>query len=485
MTLEKLAAAAEARVGTTIDGYFVDKLLGVGGMAAVYKVHRVGGKTPMFLAMKLMHDVHTDKALVERFHREAEALNTVRHPYVVEIMGDGYGPDGRLYYLMTMLKGRTLDQIIEPEDAPPVRLSWSQWAPWMLCVAEALSFAHRKGIIHRDIKPANVFVITDDDGTCTDVAKVTDFGIAQVHQSEGGDELTHITRMGDQGFGTPAFMSPEQIRTPKDVGPGADIYSLGVTMFVLASGKLPFDAETNFAIAAMQISSPVPDLASMVRDRTMPPAMIQLILRMMQKDRSDRPQSMDEVANTLRAILGRKLVDPVRALAPAAVVGGSANSTSVPLSVATTDRLGRSRRPLIAGVGVLTIAAALVAVVTLRRPNVVRQPQRPTSHVTQPEVTPVTSLPSPPVAPPVVVVPPFEPPVVPVPVPQEPTPVPPVPAPIVPSHNGHSSRHGSAPRTVQPDCTNPIAADGMTTRPECVGHTSADGGHHHGSRRHH
>src|ERR1700716_368125 len=262
---------AEIGAGTIIDGrYKVVSRLGSGGMAAVFlreDQHR-GRK----VALKLLHRRFAeDPGFVERFRREAQAAAGLQHPNVVGIYDRGRFGD-TYYIAMEYLPGRSLKQLIR-QEAPldPVRA-----IDITIQILKAARFAHRRGVIHRDLKPHNVIV--DD----ADQAKVTDFGIARA----GASDMTETGSI----MGTAQYLSPEQAQGHA-VSPGSDLYAVGVVLYELLTGRVPFDAEAAVTIAIKHVSE-APDPLTAINP-SVPPELEQVVLWALNKNPADRPQDAD------------------------------------------------------------------------------------------------------------------------------------------------------------------------------------------------
>jgi eukaryotic-like serine/threonine-protein kinase len=221
-------------LGTVVDGrYRVARVLGEGGAGTVYEVvHETLGRS---YAMKVLRrDVATDAALAARFIQEARTTASLKHPHVVAITDFGNLPDKTPYYVMEHLQGETLAQAVKSAG----RLPTARAVRIILQVASALSAAHEAGIIHRDLKPENLFLVRGHgrDSGDPDEVRVVDFGAAKIAGAR------RITKTGIV-FGTPHFMAPEQA-SGQPVDHRADIYALGVIMYQLLAGRLPFEADT-------------------------------------------------------------------------------------------------------------------------------------------------------------------------------------------------------------------------------------------------
>src|ERR1700676_2842356 len=226
---------ADLASGTMIDGrYKVHSRLGAGGMADVFLAEdeQLGRK----IALKLLHRRFAeDPGFVERFRREAQAAAGLQHPNIVSVYDRG-SFDGTYYIAMEYVPGRSLKQLIR-QEAPidPVRA-----IDITIQILKAARFAHRHGVIHRDLKPRNVIV--DD----ADHAKVTDFGIARA----GASDMTETGSI----MGTAQYLSPEQAQGHA-VSASSDLYSVGVILYELLTGRVPFEGETAVAIAFKQVSA--------------------------------------------------------------------------------------------------------------------------------------------------------------------------------------------------------------------------------------
>ncbi|MCA8920158.1 MAG: protein kinase [Planctomycetes bacterium] len=275
-------------VGEELDGrYRLLEPLGQGGMAAVYKAWHL--MLERLVAVKLIRrDVSTNPRFRERFFREAEISTSIVHPNVVQVRDFGETEGGTFYMVMDFCVGDTLAQILrdqgplEPRHAAEVAVQ----------VLGALGEAHRQDVVHRDIKPENVILQPDD------MVKVLDFGLAKVLRTDEDEGLTRIGAV----LGTPKYMSPEQAAgQPCDAR--CDLYSVGVVLYELLSGKLPFDASSSDDMIQAHISR-APEPLSEVLHGMAPPSELEAIVdRALAKKPADRWQSADEFAQALQEFL--------------------------------------------------------------------------------------------------------------------------------------------------------------------------------------
>src|ERR1700761_1697635 len=308
---------ADLSPGAIVDNrYKVLSRLGAGGMADVFLAEdqQLGRK----VALKLLHRrFAADPDFVERFRREAQAAAGLQHPNVVSVYDRGNFED-TYYIAMEYLPGRSLKQLIR-QEAPldPVRA-----IDITIQILKAARFAHRRGVIHRDLKPHNVIV--DD----ADQAKVTDFGIARA----GASDMTETGSI----MGTAQYLSPEQAQGHAVSEPG-DLYSIGIVLYEMLTGRVPFDGESPVSIALKHVSeAPIPP--SQINP-DIPSALEQVVLWALNKDPADRPADADEfiraleqVRDALAAPAG-EVTASMRALAAGgavAPVGGYPHTSVVP-----------------------------------------------------------------------------------------------------------------------------------------------------------
>lgn len=275
--------------GTPIGEYEVQELLGEGGFGAVYRaLHPVIGKSAAVKVLKREYAAKPD--IVARFISEARAVNQIRHKNIVDIFSFGKLDDGRQYFVMELLEGKPLDKVLAQQ-----RIALSVAIPMLQKLARALGAAHASGITHRDIKPENVFVTYDDEGQL--VPKLLDFGIAKLRVDNFSQ---HKTRSG-MPMGTPLYMSPEQVHG-RAVDHRSDIYSLGIVVFQVVTGTLPFSGETMMDVMMQQVNMEAPPPTSI--DPELAAELDAPILRMLEKDPAKRPDSVIEAIDDIARALG-------------------------------------------------------------------------------------------------------------------------------------------------------------------------------------
>jgi len=253
------------------DRYEVEELVGTGGMSSVYRAHdRLLDRT---VALKVMHQHYgSDPEYVERFRREARSVASLSHPNVVTVIDRGEH-DGRQFIVFEYVDGENLKQLIQRRGPAPVGTALEL----AIQIAQALSFAHQQGLVHRDVKPQNVLL--NGDGR----AKVTDFGIARSLDVKHG-----MTQTGTV-LGTSDYIAPEQAQG-RDVDEHTDVYSLGILLYELLTGSVPFSGDNFVAVAMRHINDPPP----LIRDARpeVPPRVEAAVLRALAKDPRDRFPSM-------------------------------------------------------------------------------------------------------------------------------------------------------------------------------------------------
>ena len=343
--------------GTVVDGrYRIDHLLGSGGMADVYcATDEQLGRT---VALKVLYRRFAqDQEFVERFRREASAAAGLQHQHIVSVYDRGeWG--GTYYIAMEHLTGRSLKAVIQ-ERAP---LPATEATDLTNQVLRAARFAHQRGIIHRDFKPHNVLV--DDEGRAT----VTDFGIARA----GASEMTQTGSI----MGTAQYLSPEQAQGHA-VSAQSDLYSIGVVLYEMLTGRVPFEGESAVTIALKQVTeAPVPPSAL---NPAVPPALEAVVLRALEKDPAARFASADEFIAALQAA-GQGIAPPPTAAASIVPAPITSSHAAVPVAASYArpadayDDEGPGRRWWIFAIVAVLAVGALLAVLLLSRSSGVTVP---------------------------------------------------------------------------------------------------------------
>src|SRR6266508_3840845 len=278
-----MSAPARNVTGEVIaDRYELEKLVGTGGMSNVYCAR--DRLLERKVALKVLHPHYTeDEEYVARFRHEARAVAQLSHPHIVTVIDRGE-EDGQQFIVFEYVDGENLKQLVERTGPLPARRA----VELALEVADALAFAHEHGLVHRDVKPQNVLLTPDG------AAKVTDFGIARSLDVEHG-----VTQTGTV-LGTSNYIAPEQASGDR-AGPQSDVYSLGVVLFQLLTGRVPFDGENFVTVAMKHINEPAPSVTA--RRRDVPPRLAAAVSRALAKDPRDRFDSMDAFAAELEACL--------------------------------------------------------------------------------------------------------------------------------------------------------------------------------------
>jgi serine/threonine protein kinase len=317
--------------------YQLEEVVGTGGMSTVYRAR--DELLERHVALKLLHPHYADdEEYVERFRREARSVAQLSHPHIVTVIDRGED-NGQQYIVFEYIDGENLKQLVERAGPLPTRRA----VELALEIADALGFAHEHGLVHRDVKPQNVLITPDGD------AKVTDFGIARSLDVEHG-----VTQTGTV-LGTSNYLSPEQA-SGKVTTASTDVYSLGVVVYELLTGEVPFPGENFVAVAMKHINEPSPDLLERRPDA--PLRLAAAVDRALEKDPDRRFATMDEFAGELRQCLA-ELDSPDEArtfIAPSPVL-----RESRPHRV----RPARSRVPLYAVLALLAIGAIVAGVLAL------------------------------------------------------------------------------------------------------------------------
>jgi serine/threonine-protein kinase len=368
--LDELSLEPGARIGA----FEVERMLGSGTMGVVVAARHVERGEPV--AIKVMHAGFTrDPQFRERFVREGKTARVLKSEHIVRVIDVGVLPTGQPYIVMERLSGIDLDALLEARGPLPIRFVVDA----VLQACSALSEAHGVGIVHRDLKPSNFFLVDGPGGAQT--IKILDFGIAKTEMFRG-PELTVATVT----LGSPPYMSPEQIKSSKDVDQRADIWSLGVTIFELLTGELPFYGETLGEIAGAILRDPPRPIEGFKSD--VQPALAAVIARCLTKERDQRYGTVEELAAELETIA--KSLPSVGPLEPPESAARPQSSRrfrrGVDTTLVGTAKLARTRQDLVratkselrkmagpllvgvlAGLGIAVLVALLVGVLLIAR----------------------------------------------------------------------------------------------------------------------
>ena len=273
--------------GKTLDHYRLIEQIGQGGMATIYRAQDT--QTLQDVAVKVLSPtISQDKRFVRRFRREAGLVVRMKHPRIVPVLDYGEA-EGMVYLVMPFIAGKNLNEHIRQH-----RLSTTNLLRWANDIAEALHYAHTKGIIHRDIKPSNVIINTAGD------ALLTDFGLAKM-----ADQSSTLT--GSMLMGTPAYISPEQGRG-QDLDHRSDQYAFGIMLYQLLTGSLPFDGDNPMSIILKHLQEPVPRLRTL--NQHIPQTVENIIIKSLAKEPQDRFESVKQLNRLFQAAMrGEQIPD--------------------------------------------------------------------------------------------------------------------------------------------------------------------------------
>jgi len=358
----------DGMIGKNLGKYQIVEQLGEGGMATVYKAYDQA--LERYVAIKVIRTgSSSDPLFLGRFEREAKALAKLDHPYILKVLDYGE-QDGVPYLVMPFVGHGTLKQYTSEH------LPYERAFAYVIPIAEALSYAHKRHIVHRDIKPANILFGESGEPI------LSDFGIAKMLDA---GEQTQLTGTG-LGIGTPAYMAPEQWNGVADER--TDIYALGIVLYELLTSRCPFQAETPAAILIKQVQDPLP------RPRTfapeLPESVESVIFKALAKDPSLRFQTMEEFIHAMKDVLQNKstmiaaapptMVDPM-----ATVVAPRPSSIPAPMPVMPYQpvRQKKTALPFIIGGGALVVVVFLVLVFAVILPKLNTASQKNPTQVAQ------------------------------------------------------------------------------------------------------
>jgi serine/threonine-protein kinase len=292
--------------GQLIGNYRIVQKIGTGGMGAVYLAeHPMIGKR---VALKVIHrELATNKEVVQRFFQEARAVNRIGNEHIVEIHDFGVTPEGDHFYIMEYLEGRTLASVLAQERVMDTMRTLHVGAQ----IANALAAAHANGVIHRDLKPDNIMLMTRMGDP--DFVKVLDFGLAKMFQ-----DASSVQTAAGVLLGTPQYMSPEACESKPGIDHRTDIYALGILLFQMICGKLPFDGDSMGEVLVKQVTALPP--APRGLNPSIPPSVEQVLLRCLAKHPDARFQTMQKLRDALldpeAYLRASPPIAPARSVAP-------------------------------------------------------------------------------------------------------------------------------------------------------------------------
>jgi serine/threonine-protein kinase len=295
--------------------YRVERVIGAGGMGVVVAARHLQLDDLVALKLLLPQALQSAEA-VARFAREARAAVKIKGEHVARVLDVGELESGAPFMVMEYLEGRDLAAMVEKDGPLPIDLA----VELVLQACVALAEAHALGIVHRDLKPANLFCVRGADGLPS--VKVLDFGISKLTGAEGPAAPTSITKT-QTTMGTPVYMSPEQMRSARDVDARADIWAMGVVLYELVAGHAPFQADTVMALTIKVYNEPPPSLRGLRPEA--PPELERVILRCLEKDAAGRYPDVGELARALAPFA------PKRALACVDRAEGIVRTATLPV----------------------------------------------------------------------------------------------------------------------------------------------------------
>ncbi|TES91312.1 MAG: serine/threonine protein kinase, partial [Anaerolineales bacterium] len=364
--------------GEQVGPYRIMEKLGRGGMATVFKAYHAN--LDRYVAIKVLHPAFMeDPNFLARFEREAKVVAMLEHPHIIPVY-DFAENEGRTYLVMKFVEGETLKASLNKKPLTP-----EEGVQVIEAMGEALSYAHREGILHRDVKPSNVMMA--DDGKIF----LTDFGLARI-ASAGESTLS-----SDMMIGTPQYISPEQAMGKRDLDEGTDIYSFGVLIYELVVGQVPFISDTPFSIIHDHIYTPLPLPRSV--NPNVPEVIERLLLKALTKEREHRFKTIDEMVAAFKLAIGGEplpdtWVDPATYTPPDAI--SAAFPTPPPTQTLETPQPGtgkpRRRRwwlpiPIVLGLCLVVF----IAISILNQDEPAQQPTPPPDTIVE-----ATEAPKPP-----------------------------------------------------------------------------------------
>lgn len=326
--------AAGVEPGQILIGkYRIERVLGIGGMGVVVAATHVHLEERVAIKFLLPEALYNSEA-VARFIREARAAVRIKSEHVARVSDVGTLESGSPYMVMEYLEGTDLSELVQRQGA----MSVPDAVESLLQACEAIAEAHALHIVHRDLKPANLFMIRRPDGTPS--VKVLDFGISKIGGPPGTASDMGMTKT-TAVMGSPLYMSPEQMASSRDVDQRTDIWALGVILYELISGRIPFNADTMPQLCAMILQQSPPALRTIRPE--VPEGLEQVIARCMQKERSQRYNTVAELAQALLPFAPRRARASVERISR--VIGGEGYvpSSAAPQSEAPAPSIGATQ----------------------------------------------------------------------------------------------------------------------------------------------
>ena len=366
--------AAGVEPGQILIGkYRIERVLGIGGMGVVVAATHVHLEERVAIKFLLPEALYNGEA-VARFIREARAAVRIKSEHVARVSDVGTLENGSPYMVMEYLEGTDLSDLVQKQGA----MSVDDAVESMLQACEAIAEAHALHIVHRDLKPANLFMIRRTDGTPS--VKVLDFGISKISGPPGTASDLGMTKT-TAVMGSPLYMSPEQMASSRDVDQRTDIWALGVILYELISGRMPFNADTMPQLCAMILQQSPPPLRSIRAE--VPEGLAQVIARCMEKDRTQRYTTVADLAQALLPFAPRRARASVERISRVIGGDGYVHTGAAPLSEApaasvgptqaswghtSTNKSGSARAFLVAG-GVLVLLTGGAGALKLMHPS--------------------------------------------------------------------------------------------------------------------
>ncbi len=348
-------------IGLDLGGYVVSRLMASGGMGLVYEArHPAIGRRAAVKVLK--PELAADTQWSARFLTEARAIAALNHRNIVEILNFGQTPDGRQFMMMAFLDGESLESLVARAAPLPPALALNLAEQ----VLNGLAEAHKKGVVHRDLKPSNVWLVKEHSGEL--LVKLLDFGLARQDPVNLGESMLMQRAQAGTSIlaGTPEYIAPEQA-LGEAVNASADLYALGVVLFEMLAGHLPFQSQSVGELLNLHVNQPPPDLDDLVAN--LPAGVSAFVDGLLQKDPARRPGSADLARQQVQRLLKRLTMDATMMRAPIEPTGLPGDDIGVgqtvrlerPMAVVqSTDKVSRQARP--------TTAQALEAAFPPRKP---------------------------------------------------------------------------------------------------------------------